>query len=38
MPTGPAPFPGYFDTDALKLGVEIVKFILGTTGKIYGVF
>lgn len=36
MEVGQAPFPGYFDQDALQFSVEIVKFILGTAGKIFG--
>lgn len=36
METGPAPFPGYFDQDALDFSVSIVETILGTIVKIFG--
>lgn len=36
MPTGPAPFPGYFDSDALDFGVAIVQTILGSAGAVGG--
>lgn len=36
MVTGPAPFPGYFDQDALDFSVSIVETILGPIGKIFG--
>lgn len=36
METGPAPFPGYFDEDALDFSVAIVDTILGGIGSIAG--
>lgn len=36
MPDGQMPFPGYFDQDALKFAVEIVKKILGSIGWLWG--
>lgn len=36
METGPTPFPGYLDQDALDFSVSIVETILGTIGKIFG--
>ncbi|AHI04342.1 hypothetical protein CFAL_08345 [Corynebacterium falsenii DSM 44353] len=36
MPEGQAPFPGYFDHDALDFAVDIVKKVLGGVGEIAG--
>lgn len=36
METGPAPFPGYFDSDALDFSVAIVQTILGSVGAVGG--
>ena len=36
MPVGQTPFPGYFDVDAAHFAVQIVKYILTISGKIFG--
>lgn len=36
MPDGQSPFPGYFDQDALKFAVEIVKKVLSNIGWLWG--